>query len=159
MTNSRDCDQQSDQETQMEHHTNQQIDQPLLLEPIDLQEDPAPVAQDILLPEELQILQSVDSPSQVVTDKKELDEGENSTDQLEIEEQVQEEKEESLETREQNQDSQQETAKKSQEKTEEIKDTIQRDKDYEAELHRILGVPFADPTVPKRGLMAQVVYE
>ena len=114
MTNSRDCDQQSDQETQMEHHTNQQIDQPLLLEPIDLQEDPAPVAQDILLPqEELQILQSVDSPSQVVTDKEETDERENSKNQLEIEEQVQEKEEESLETREQNQVPQQESVKES----------------------------------------------
>ncbi len=105
--NSRDCDQQIDQKTQMENYTDHQLDQPLLLEPIDLQEDPAPVAQDVPLPqEELQILQSVDSPSQVVTDKKETDEGENSKDQLEIEEQVEEKGEGSLETKEQNQDPQ-----------------------------------------------------
>ena len=36
---------------------------------------------------------------------------------------------------------------------------MQRDKEYEAELHQILGAPFANSSVPPKGLMAQVVYD
>ncbi len=50
-------------------------------------------------------------------------------------------------------------ARDSLEESQQAKSSMQRDKEYEAELHRILEAPFADLSVPPRGLMAQAVYD
>ncbi len=120
---------------QQDSSINQQ-NQALLLEPIESEEDSASVVQDILLPpEELQILQEVDSPSQVVSEKKKPDERDRDEIELENEEQVEEEKEESLGSDRQTQDSQQNVVEEFLEESEQVKDSVQRDKEYEAELH------------------------
>ncbi len=115
--------------------------------------------QDIPLPpEELQILQEVSSPSQVISERVEPDERKEDGNKSENE-QVEKEKDENLGNDRQGQDSQQSIGEEPLEKPEQVKDSMQRDKEYKAELHQILGAPFADSSVPPKGLMAQVVYD
>ncbi len=139
MENPKVSDQQDSQEVQVEDYTEQQLEQPLLLELVEPEEEPAPVAQDILLPpEELQILQETDSPSQVNSEIEKQVEKEDPEIELESEKQVEQEKEVSSDKGRQNQDSQKGVDETSQKGLEQAEDTTQRDKEYEAQLHWIL---------------------